>query len=313
MRKVPVLITTYNRPALFSRVFTEVLKYRPNRLYISFDGLDECRNLDFNKSIELEYQSIIESSDLGGIDLTIWRNQTNLGCRLAMQKAISKFFKKESMGIILEDDCLPNLSFFNFIEAMLHEYNHDQNVMHVSGANFQDLQTRSEASYYFSNVPHIWGWGTWRRAWLKYIPTPSAVQISLALNKLNYPRLFTEYYDFVIRKTARGEIDTWDYQWFCTIWYFGGVCITPNKNMITNIGFGENATHTKDPNSSKADLPKFELSELTSINPNKNALTNADIYYFYAHVIHSLSVAERTKKKWRFLKRRFMSSFSLRS
>ena len=98
---------------------------------------------------------------------TLFR-ENNLGCKLAVEQAITWFFEHEENGIILEDDCLPNIDFFLFCEELLQKYQDDDRVFAITGDNFQKGRQYGNASYYFSKYVHVWGWATWRRAWKYY-------------------------------------------------------------------------------------------------------------------------------------------------
>ena len=88
-----------------------------------------------------------------------------LGCGAAVSGAITWFFENVEAGIILEDDCLADPSFFPFCEEMLARYRDCPQVMHISGNNNQDNMKDYAYSYYFSVYSHIWGWAAWRRSW----------------------------------------------------------------------------------------------------------------------------------------------------
>ena len=91
----------------------------------------------------------------------------NLGCKNAVSDAISWFFSFVDKGIILEDDCLPDLSFFEYCKELLYRYELDDRIGIISGNNFINT-SKMEFSYYFTNFPHIWGWATWKRTWDMY-------------------------------------------------------------------------------------------------------------------------------------------------
>jgi hypothetical protein len=172
----------------------------------------------------------------------------NLGCKQRVSSGVSWVFEQVEEAMILEDDCLPDPTFFRFCQEMLERYRHDRRVGMVSGANFQFGQGRVDDSYYFSKYSMIWGWGSWRDRWLG--------TYDVALEK--WPRIRDEnaladmvgsiregqYWQKVFGKVHRGEIDTWDYQWFFANFLEGRLSIVPAGNLISNIGYGKNATHT---------------------------------------------------------------------
>jgi hypothetical protein len=178
---------------------------------------------------------------------TLFREH-NLGCRQAVSTAIDWFFEHEEAGIILEDDCLPHPSFFPYCEELLHHYRDDTRIMHINGSNILRGWVRDpDYSYYFSRHNAIWGWASWRRAWQHYnVATPLLPEIQ----RKNY--LWRHFFNSLEARmllrplwaTHRGELDTWDYQWSFAMVIQSGLSVMPAVNMISNIGFGGDATHT---------------------------------------------------------------------
>ena len=227
----------YNRPDLFKKTLTRILQVNPKNLYISLDGpqlhkLNDVENC--NKVREL-----VNSIDLPSCKLHLNFNKINLGCKDAPKSAIDWFFGEVESGIILEDDCYPSLSFFTFCEELLKKYFDEDRISHISGTNFQYGIWRGFGSYYFSQYTHIWGWATWRRAWkdfdisMKHFETSS--RFTENKNKLPYD---------LMKDVYKGSNDIWDVQWFYTNYLHRRLTIIPNINLIQNIGFGDNATHT---------------------------------------------------------------------
>ena len=181
---------------------------------------------------------------------TLYRNE-NLGCKEAVSNAISWFFENEEMGIILEDDCLPDHSFFFYCQELLEKYKNDTRIMSISGVNFQKEKLSDGYSYYFSRYVHIWGWATWRRAWNYYDKEmklwPVAKENHL-IDRIVIKKSERKYWNKYFNLTYKGQIDTWDYQWTFTCWMQSGLSIIPATNLVRNIGFGPAATHTKELN-----------------------------------------------------------------
>jgi len=238
---VPILFLIFNRPQTTAIVFDKIKQQQPAKLYIAADGFR--KNKEGEKALCEETKRIV----LDGIDWdceikTLFRNE-NLGCGRAVSQAITWFFEHEEEGIILEDDCLPNESFFLYCADLLGQYRDNPTIMHISATNLNDSQKFGDATYYFSNYPHIWGWATWRRAWASY---------NFELNDTKFynnliDRLFTDPFEHRFWKTVLNtvdKIDTWDYQWMFSVFKSNGICANTNYNFILNIGFGEDATHT---------------------------------------------------------------------
>lgn len=257
---VPVLFIIFNRPEATSKVFNQIRKIKPRSLFISGDGPRDGRPLDGAKV--RESRSLV----LDGIDWdcevsTLLHNQ-NLGCGLAVSKAITWFFEKNEMGIILEDDCFPSLSFFSFCELLLNHYKYDKRIYSIGGTNIFEKWTESGKDYLFSYQGSIWGWASWRRAWDQYrFQIPDALSKE-SLNALTETSISKEILDLRIKNFKSAEkVDTWDYQWIFTRLVNRGLTILPACNMVTNIGFDQSATHTTDPGSYLSNLQAFEIEK----------------------------------------------------
>ena len=157
---------------------------------------------------------------------------------------------------------MPSETFFRFCEEMLQLYRNDLRVGMVSGNNFQFGRRYGEDSYYFSKHTHIWGWASWRNRWqnaydvdMKTWPMilESGRLINLVLDKKEIG-----YWKRIFSRMHSGKADTWDFQWTFANWVQGRVSILPSVNLITNIGFMREATHSK-LNSKLANMPIEEL------------------------------------------------------
>jgi hypothetical protein len=191
--------------------------------------------------------------------------EQNMGCGVRVYTAIDWALNQSEEVIILEDDCIPAPSFFNFCQELLVKYRDDTRVMHISGNNYQPTHAPAEASYYFSKYTHAWGWATWRRAWkhfdwsLKYWPELKAARlVELWCDDPYEQRYWTEIFD----RMHKGVPDVWDYQWNCCVWAQNGLVILPSVNLVSNIGFGPDATHTQG-DSPYLNLATTEISHLS--------------------------------------------------
>lgn len=234
--QTPILLLVFNRPEPTMRVFEQIRLQKPAQLFIAADGPRTSKPGEAALCEETK-KKLLENIDWPCEVKTLFRT-SNLGCGNAVSGAINWFFEQVEEGIILEDDCLPDPTFFSFCTTLLEHYRKNENVLHISGTNYQMGNIRGEASYYFSRYAHIWGWASWRRAWEKYDYTLKQYR--------TYPKngLTTQLRDDLEAIYDR-KIDTWDIQWFMTVWFNKGLSITPNTNLIRNIGYGKDATHTK--------------------------------------------------------------------
>ena len=181
-----------------------------------------------------------------------------------MASAISWAFEQNEQLIILEDDCLPDPSFFNYCQTLLERYADHEEVMMISGNNFQPSR-RTDASYYFSRYTHIWGWATWKSAWQHFdldgVSWPQVKREKKLRQVFSDPQEYAHWTKTLDSQFA-GNIDTWDFPWAYAVWSRNGVAILPERNLVTNIGFGADATHTLDPESKLADIPAGDIGAL---------------------------------------------------
>ncbi|MFA5984266.1 MAG: nucleotide-diphospho-sugar transferase [Methylococcaceae bacterium] len=243
--KTPVAFIIFNRPDTTAQVFAEIAKAKPPKLLVVADGPRLDRLGEAEKC--LATRAIIGQINWPCEVQTNFAD-TNMGCKERVSSGLDWIFEQVPEVIILEDDCLPEPSFFRFCEELLAYYRDDERIAMISGDNFQMGKMRGESSYYLSNYNHIWGWASWRRAWRHYdknvIAWPDLQasgwldnKVSLSAELGHWQQAFDGVYS--------GQIDTWDYQWTFAIWAHDMLSIIPNSNLISNIGFGLEATHTK--------------------------------------------------------------------
>ena len=258
----PVLMLVFNRPEQTREVFEMVRKAKPPRLYIGADGPRPGKGEDDRVAA---VRAIFEEVDWECEVKTLYQ-EANLGCAKAPPAAISWFFEHEEAGIILEDDCLPSLSFFWYCQDLLEKYKDDQRVFQISGSNLQDGWKRDpDYSYYFSTIGVIWGWATWRRAWKYYdwhVTLFEELKTKGYLDPWLWNQSSTGYImDFLKNTFKQGQdIDTWDYQWFFTTYVQSGLCVIPNVNLIQNLGINQtDATHTTNLDTRHEDRAFYEM------------------------------------------------------
>ena len=233
----PVLFLIFNRPDTTRRVFEAIRTAQPQKLFIAADGPRLNVESDYEQCTAT--RSIAMNVDWECEVYTLFRD-TNLGCKAAVSSAIDWFFEHVEEGIILEDDCLPDQTFFRFCDELLDKYRHDTRIGMISGDNFLFGQRNIEGSYYFSRYTHIWGWATWRRAWQKYDVSlsgwPKFREQKLLRHVLDNDEE-VEYWTAIFDNTYLGHINTWDYQLMFSSWANGFVNIIPNSNMVQNDGY----------------------------------------------------------------------------
>lgn len=245
--ETPVALIVFNRPELTQRSFERVRRAQPERLYLIADGprshvpedQDRCgevregvANVDWPCEVHRIYA------------------ESNLGLKRRVVSGLDEVFAREERAIVLEDDCLPHPDFFTFCEALLERYADDERVGMITGNNFQAGQQRGDASYYFSRYPHVWGWATWRRSWQEYDPEIGFWGRwcqSDAWEQAIPDKVERRYWEAIFDRVAAGKVDSWAYPWTANMWFHGRLTATPNANLVENVGFGMEATHTYQP------------------------------------------------------------------
>ncbi len=237
-----ILFLVFNRPDTTARVFEAIREAQPIKLYINADGPRQNRPDDVaNINLVKEICSKIDWP----CQVSTQFNTENLGCLKSVTKGISWFFDNEEDGIVLEDDCLPDPSFFTFCDKMLAKYETNEQIMHIGGNSYQDNNAEKGNSYFFSRYNHIWGWASWRRAWKMYDPLlekwPNAKKENHLKSILNYNKA-EKYWTKKFDKTHEGQF-VWDYRWTYSVWINHGMAVLPWNNLVRNIGLEGQTTH----------------------------------------------------------------------
>ena len=258
----PILFLVFNRPDTTQRVFDAIKQVKPGRLFVAADGprINHTEEAERCEAV----RSIIKQVDWDCELKTLFRSE-NLGCGKAVSSAITWFFEHVEEGIILEDDCLPHPSFFTYCQELLEYYRHNDKVMFIGGSQFLDACALAEESYYFSAMNHVWGWATWKTTWMKYkFNTKEITRKNFKKNiKYYFPNpSIRRSWLWLFYLMRYRPIDTWDYQLVFSIWKNEGLAIVPTKNLVSNIGFRNDATHTHSDSTGVANLPTFDIGTL---------------------------------------------------
>ncbi len=244
--KSAVAMLIFNRPEDTKRVFEQVRKVKPSKLFVIADGPRANREDD-----KIKCKKTREIFDNIDWKCEVYKNfsENNLGCAKRGATGFSWVFDNVDECIFLEDDCLPNISFFKFCDELLQKYKHDTRIMLISGTNQLEKWEKSKYSYHFSKFGGIWGWASWKRAWKYYDFDIKLWNEENVKNVLKHRLNFFQYisrksiYDDIYNKKAK--FSSWAYQWGFARIIQSGLAISPSVNLITNIGAGIEATNTK--------------------------------------------------------------------
>jgi len=240
-----VLLLMFNRPDLASQVLDVIRSAKPSRLYLAVDG---PRKEKEGEKLEVEKCKLLQESVDWPCEVHTKYESVNLGCGVAVRIAIDWFFTHEEEGIVLEDDTLPDESFFDFCSDLLEKYRDDKRIMSIAGYTDLEGEELMCGSYDYSNYNLIWGWASWRRAWELHKFSSQEMRDALAsdwfIHHLGGKPEVAEYWRQQISDALDERINTWDYQWRMSIWLNNGLSVLPKQTLVQNIGFDERATHT---------------------------------------------------------------------
>lgn len=262
----PVLIICFNRPDNVEILINALRLYKPEKIYISQDAprLEKENDQYLCDQVREKFKLIDWTSDV-----SIRLHKKNQGCRNGVLTAIDWLFEENESGIILEDDCVPQNGFFEFINFCLVEYAEEKKVAGITGTNILGSYPFNY-SHGFSFYGHVWGWGTWKDRWEDFRSTSKMeIESYLKGSKFKKLKIYNIFLGLRWRRNfaleKRGEISAWDIDWMIYKWRSGLLTIVPEKNLIINNGFGDNATNTKKQTNSRSQA----VQKIEGGSPNK--------------------------------------------
>ncbi len=299
--QIPVAVIVFNRIELAKKLLHCLEKVKPRKLFVISDGARAGRLEEAEKTAAVRY--LFEKVSW---PCEVQRNyaEKNMGCDVRIPTGLNWVFEQVEEAVILEDDCIPSMQFFAYAEQMLARYREDSKVMMIAGSNHVQ-RYKVPASCFFTARVYTWGWATWRRAWERYCDDRTVwdqIQRDGTFAKV-YP-LRTRYY---VKKElnyyfARGKCP-WDYLWWISCMGVGGLCAVPKVNLITNEGFGEDATHTQNRGDYQGDVFPLEFP-----------LTYPDTVerdFKYDRYDRGLNPLPKFIRAYRKLKRMFLRTFRI--
>lgn len=237
----PVLVLAFNRPTITARVLEAVRAARPARLYFAVDGPRETHAGD--AELCRQTRALVDDADWP-CPVHRLERERNVGLQRAVVGALDWFFDEVEHGIVFEDDCLPAPELFPFAGELLERFAESSQVMHVSGLNMRPAERFGPYSYFFAGVGHIWGWATWRRAWRLFdrdLADWPAIRHEFARPAPRLRRMLGRKF----AAAHAGRKSTWARHWYATTVRHGGLAVIPSVNLVRNVGFGADATHTR--------------------------------------------------------------------
>lgn len=290
--KTPVAFFIFNRPDRTARVFAEIARARPATLLVVADGPRPDRTGERESC--LAARAVVDQIDWPCELLTNFAD-SNLGCKRRVSTGLDWVFEQVEEAIILEDDCLPDATFFPFCTELLERFRDDPRVSMICGSNFQQGRRRSPHSYFFGLHVTVWGWASWRRTWRNYDVEmrrwPELRDTSWLTDLLINP-VAVKYWRTTFEAAFQGEFDTWDWQFFFFWWSQNMLAVVPNRNLVSNIGFGDQGSHTRESLPTMAGLPlepmRFPLHHLPEVYLDRDA-DNLSFRRIYPWIIENQS------------------------
>jgi hypothetical protein len=241
----PVALFVFRRPDTTRRVFETIAQIRPARLLLIADG---ARPGNPGEAEACQQVREIVSQVDWPCEVSTNFAESNLGCQERMISGLNWTFSLVEEAIILEDDCLPDASFFPFCRDLLNRYRGDSRIAYISGTNLVGKHLKTDASYFFSQIGGIWGWATWRSDWQRYDrhlrDWPSVKSENLLSEIFDQPKAVAYWTGIFDAMHGNKGPNTWDYQWLFTCLKNNSLIAVPSVNLVANIGFGMGATHT---------------------------------------------------------------------
>ncbi|MDO1514323.1 nucleotide-diphospho-sugar transferase [Maribacter confluentis] len=272
--KSSVLLIVFNRIDKVKKVLPAIKAYAPKKLYVAADGPRPTHETDFGLTEEVR-NYILKEIDWDCKIITKFSDK-NLGCKYGPLSAINWFFENEEQGIILEDDILPTQSFFNFCDYFLKHFKNNKEIFSITGINLNEKLSLKNEDYFYAGYSFTWGWATWKSRWEKYKEVlkdfNSSDPLSYVSNGHKWDKASVIGLHKKVAQSLKDEIDAWDFPWAFTQFINKGYSVVPSKNLVKNIGFDAEGTHTHSPPhylNNKVSEIKFPLNTNETIINNK--------------------------------------------
>jgi len=283
---IPVVLIIYHRPDLSRNLINYLRPVKPSNIYVVADGPKDAPD---NASCETT-RRVIKEIDWPCTVHKVYA-KTNMGLHHRVVSGLNHVFKREKWAIILEDDLVIDPSFFRFCEQLLKKYENNDKIISISGNNFQFGKNKIKESYYFSRYVHSWGWATWKRAWDKYddkLTDWDKLRHSNWLHSLLSSNILALYWGKIFDMVSEGQVDSWAYRWTYSSFRNNKLTIIPDRNLVSNLGYGAQATHT----TRKSRVMGMETSKMifplkhpNKIQRNKNADHQTDVVVYLNPII----------------------------
>lgn len=262
----PILFITFNRPDHTRRVLESIMAAQPQDLYVFQDGARDGNENDANKCAEVR-QVVEDMTNGSSVRLHTNFSDRNLGCGAGPMTGIDWFFNQVEMGIVMEDDCLPHPDFFGYCEELLERYKNDEKVLFINSTLYDD-RWHCGASYDFSRYMVTGAWAGWKRTWQDFdldLKTLDAKAFRKHVLQLTRNRGEANWWYSIVLEIQQDtkKKSYWDYQMQIHLFRGNAMTIHPRVNLVSNIGFDGEGTHTLSNSDNRGDRAVYPILPLT--------------------------------------------------
>jgi len=289
--KSPIVLFVYKRPKHTKKLIHILNKISTNKIYIIADGYKNS----LDKPDVIKTRNLINKIKTKKI-VKIFFNR-NVGLRKNAELGLNKVFKFEKKAIILEDDTLPDLSFFNYCDVLLKKYQKNKKISMICGSNFKEVITKKyKNDYFFSKYPFFWGWATWYDRWntfdnkmSKWKQYKSSTKFKKKFSKKKEFKHWNERFNFHYNFPHKG---TWDFPFMMKHFFYNKISIVPKINLIKNIGYDDpTSINPKKTSNLMTSSLKFPLK-----HPN-NFISNEYDFFCSTRLFSKSKLSVRIKNK----------------
>lgn len=283
----PVLLIVFNRPEGVSKIVDVLRRLKVERLYVAADAPRDGNDDDVIKCKQV--LNIFNEIDWP-CSIKYKINEVNRGSWLTIPMAVDWFFANEPQGIVLEDDCIPSVSFFRFCDVMLKRYEDDPHIMWINGSNLGWNSNKEMGDYFYSRFAISWGWATWRRSWKMFesyrYGSPGRRKTRMIIREM-FPKSWMQrcYWGSVFRYAY--SLQNWDFRWQLAMWAAGGLSCTPKFNQISNVGFDNTGVHGGNVFDPRGNIKVFDLPDV--IKSPKVICKNEELDKYLSNFLYRVS------------------------
>jgi hypothetical protein len=252
---VPIAVIIYNRPDHTAWMLGSLQEIRPKNLYVISDGPKDASDAEKVR----ETRELLTSLPW---NCTVHKNYAdrNLGCQERVNSGLDWLFDRVDRAIVIEDDIVPQPCFYRNTAHLLERFAADDSLKMVAGRNHLVSFPPTDLDYFVSHRASIWGWGTWADRWQafrKEFPAWSFDDLQTRMHQHYGDSENTRLPLYLFKHQIAQKLDDWGTPWSQWILARKGLCLVPVQNLVQNIGFSTEATHTRNENDIRGNYPVF--------------------------------------------------------